>query len=92
MASQAHRAPRIFTGDAFAATAADNENLELLEGCPLTPAEVLQWVRREKERLSRNLAADARLWACPEHQRTWNATLGIEQVTLRQCFGIIDGR
>jgi hypothetical protein len=68
----------------------DNENLELLANCKLTPAEVLQWVRQRKERLCRELAEDARLWTCPEHRRDWNVSLGIEQLTLSQCYGIRD--
>ena len=68
----------------------DNENLELLDGCKLTPAEAMQWARRRKQRLCRELAMDARVWTCPEHRRTWNATLGIEQLLLRQCYGIRD--
>jgi IS5 family transposase len=67
----------------------DNENLRLLTDDDwMTPAEVMQWARRRKERLIRELAADARLWTCPEHRRTWNATLGIEQLTRRQCFAV----
>ena len=66
----------------------DNENLELLAGCGMTPAEVMQWARQRKQRLCRELAMDARLWTCPEHRRTWNATLGIEKLTLWQCYGV----
>jgi hypothetical protein len=68
----------------------DNENLELMAGCKLTPAEVMQWVQREKVRLSGEVARDARLWTCPKHRRDWDVTLGIEKLLLSQCFGIRD--
>lgn len=67
----------------------DNENLRLLPDW-MTPAELLQWVRQEKDRLSRELAADASLWVCPEHRREWDSTLGIEKLALWQCYGVRD--
>ena len=67
----------------------DNENLRLKADW-MTAAEVMQWVRTEKERLSRELAADPRLWNCPEHWRTWDMTIGIEKLALWQCYGILD--
>lgn len=80
---------RCIAGEAVTPPTPDNENLPLLtEDDWMTPAEVLQWARRRKERLIRKLADDARLWNCPEHRRTWNATLGIEQITRRQCYGV----
>jgi hypothetical protein len=82
--------PRCLTGEAFTVPQPDNENLLLLDGCVWTPAEVMQWVRQEKRRLSRKLAANPRLWTCPEHRRTWNATIGIEKLTLWQCYGVLD--
>jgi hypothetical protein len=66
----------------------DNDNLELMPGCRFTPAELLQWARRERKRLSRELAMDARLWTCPEYRRTWEETLGIEKLTLWHCYGV----
>jgi hypothetical protein len=66
----------------------DNDNLELMTGCVLTPAEVRQWAKRRRQRLSRALAKNPQLWNCPEHRRTWNATLGIEKLVLSQCYGI----
>jgi hypothetical protein len=81
---------RFSTGEANLPPKPDNENLPLLEGSVLTPAEALQWARRRKQRLCRELAKDARLWHCPEHRRTWNATIGIEKLTLWQCYGILD--
>jgi hypothetical protein len=66
----------------------DNDNLELMTGCRYTPAELMQWIRRERKRLSGEVATDARLWTCPKHRRDWLVTLGLEQVTLWKCFGI----
>lgn len=90
MSLNEQRLPRFLTGEAFTTPTADNENFPLLLNCPLTPAELMQWVRRERRRLSCQLAADHRLWTCPEHRRTWNATIGIEKLTLWQCYGILD--
>lgn len=78
----------ISVGDAAPPPTPDNENLELLADCKLTPAEVMQWARRRKERLSREVARDAGLWNCPEHRRDWEVTLGIEKLTLWKCYGI----
>jgi hypothetical protein len=90
MTQDEHRLPKPLTGDAFRVPPPDNENLTLMsDSFPLTPAELVQWARRKKKRLSRKLAADPRLWNCSEHRRDWNAADGIEQVTLRQCFGVI---
>jgi hypothetical protein len=66
----------------------DNENLELMTGCKLTPAELLQFIRQHKKRLSRAVAADARLWDCPDHRNDWMTTLGIEKLTLWHCYGV----
>lgn len=71
----------------FAPPEPANENLRLLPDW-MTPAEVMQWVRREKERLSREVADNPRLWNCPEHRRMWDMTLAIEQLTLRQCYDV----
>ena len=53
-----------------------------------TPAEVMQWLRQRKGRLSRELAADARLWACPEHRLTRTITLAIEKCALWHHYGV----
>ena len=90
MATWEYGGARIAIGDSGPPPEPDNENLELMADCSLTPAEVLQWVRRRKRRLCRELAMDSRLWHCPEHRRDWNASLGIEKLTLSQCYGIRD--
>jgi hypothetical protein len=80
---------RLITGEVTPPTP-DNENLRLLPAW-MTPAELMQWVRQEKQRLSRELAMDASLWTCPEHRRTWDATIGIEKLALWQCYGVREG-
>jgi hypothetical protein len=89
MASLTLFGTRLIAGDMPPPTP-DNENLPLMDGCKLTPAEVLQWARREKRRLSRELARDPRLWTCPKHRRQWNEMQGAEKMTLWQCYGILD--
>jgi hypothetical protein len=59
-----------------------------MTGCRFTPAELMQWLRRERRRLCREAALDARLWTCPKHRRDWIFTLGLEELVLRQCYGI----
>jgi hypothetical protein len=78
----------VILGDSVPPRPPDNENLELMAGCKLTPAELLQWTRQEKARLGRELAKDARLWACPEHRRLWDETLELEKLTLWHCYGV----
>jgi hypothetical protein len=79
---------RCGVGEALLLPPPDNDNLELMPGCPLTPAEVMQWLRRERRRLSRAVAMDTRLWTCPEHRRDWIVTLGLEKLTLWHCYGV----
>ena len=65
----------------------DNDNLRLLsEGN--TPAEFMQWARREKERLRRERVADERLLTCPEHRLTWDITLAMEKCCRWHYYGI----
>ncbi len=66
----------------------DNDNLELLGDSVRTPAEWMQWAKRRKRRICRDLLADAQLWTCPEIWRDWHNTRGIEKLLLWQCWGI----
>lgn len=52
-----------------------------------TPAEALQWVRRRKQRLCRELASDAHLWACIEHRLTRTIAIAIERCARWQYYG-----
>jgi hypothetical protein len=55
-----------------------------------TPAEALQGIRRMKDEMRRELAADARLWNCPRHRRIWESVLAAEKCALWQHFGVRD--
>ena len=61
----------------------DNENLVL--SVRLTPAEVLQWVKREKARMRQELKADFRLRSDPKHRLDWEVLEAVERCT-RQRF------
>jgi hypothetical protein len=78
---------RIFAGGLDPLTP-NNDNLELMTGCGLTPAEFMQWVRQQKHRLSREVAVDARLWTCPKYQKDLMLFRGLEQLTLWHCYGV----
>ena len=65
--------------------ATENDNVATISST-MTPAEIMQWVRNDRRRLSRAVIADASLWRCPEHRRQWEITLGIEQITRRKFF------
>lgn len=64
----------------------DNDNMRLLSDW-MTLAEFYQWIRKEKKRLCRELAADSKLWGCPEHRRTWNITIAMERWGLQRYGG-----
>ena len=66
--------------------AADNENLRLLSDW-MTPAELMQWLRREEKRLNKELAADERLWSCPEHRLTREINQAMERCARWHCYG-----
>jgi hypothetical protein len=65
----------------------DNDNWRLMPEWR-TPAEFLQLIRREKDRLRRELLADARLLTCPKHRRTWSIRLAMEKCCLWHYYGI----
>lgn len=66
---------------------ADNDNWHLLPDW-MTPAELLQWVRKDKERMRQELAADFRLRSCPKHRQDWDVLVAIERCTLWHCYGM----
>jgi hypothetical protein len=81
---------RVVLGRPDALPTPDNENLPLRPDW-MTPAELMQWIQREKVRLSREVALNPQLWVCPKHRRDWLLTLGIEKLTLWQCYGVRGG-
>lgn len=64
----------------------DNDNWRLMPEW-WTPAEFLQRVRREKERLRRELLADHRLLSCPNYRRTLSIRLAMEKCCLWHYYG-----
>jgi hypothetical protein len=75
-----------FGGEGFIPAVPDNDNDRLLPDW-MTPAEFFQWIRHEKQRLRRRLAADFRLRSCPEFQRDWEVTLAMEKCGLYHLCG-----
>jgi hypothetical protein len=78
---------RFVIGEAFTPPTPDNENLGLKPDW-MTPAELMQLIRQEKERLRREVAADPRLLTCPDHRRQWNERLAMERCALWRIFGV----
>lgn len=64
----------------------DNENLRLLPDW-MTPAELLQWIRQEREVMRKELAADFRLRSDPKHRNDWDNLEALERATLQQGHG-----
>ncbi len=59
----------------------DNDNWRVA-GNGQTPAEALQVIRRWKSRGKPEPAADFSLRACPEHRKTWDITVAVENWAL----------
>jgi hypothetical protein len=74
------------TGEAFTTPTPDNNNWRLTS--ELTPAEFMQWVRREKQRLHRELLANPSLLTCPEHRRDLTVRLAMEKCALWHYYGV----
>jgi hypothetical protein len=87
MTQNNHRLPCVLIGEAFTTLTPDNNNWRLKNDW-MTPAELMQLIRQEKERLRRELAADPRLLTCPQHRRYWDETLAFEQCALWHLFGV----
>jgi hypothetical protein len=76
---------RFIVGDADPPPNAHNENFGVASSWE-TPAEALQGVRSWRRRLGRELAADARLWACPKHRLKRTIWLAMERCALWQYY------
>lgn len=77
----------ILTGEAFERPQSANDNW-LLKPDWMTPAELMQRVRREKELLRRELEADPGLLDDPTH-RSWRAeTEAMEACALWHLYGV----
>ncbi len=79
--------PTVLTGDAAIVPAAANTNWRIKPDW-MTPAEVMQVVRREKERLRRAVAADPGLVNSPKHRHEWAETLAFERCARWHLFGV----
>jgi hypothetical protein len=65
----------------------DNDNWRLMPDWK-TPAEFLQWVRRTREEMRRELAADFSLRHCPTHRRHWDVLNAMERCCLWHRYGV----
>jgi len=65
----------------------DNDNWRLMDEWE-TPAEFMQWVRQEQERLTRELAANERLLTCPKHRLTREIRQAMEKCCLWHYYGV----
>jgi hypothetical protein len=70
--------PHCLTGESFATPTPDNDNWKLKKDW-MTPAELLQWVRRTREEMQRELAADFSLRHCPKHRGIWESLAALER-------------
>lgn len=78
---------RCLVGEAVSPPPADNDNWRMMPEWR-TPAEALQKIRRWKEQIWQELAADDRLWACPEHRLTRKITFAMERCALWHFYGV----
>jgi len=56
-----------------------------------TPAEALQSIRRMKDEMRQELAADFTLRSCPEHRQIWECLLAAEKCALWHYYGVRQG-
>ena len=68
----------------------DNDNMLLMPEWQ-TPAEFLQWIREEKERLRRELVANPHLLACREHRLSLEIRLAMEKCCHWHYLGMRQG-
>ena len=57
-----------------------NDNWRLMSNWK-TPAEFMQWLKRTREEIRRELAADFRLRNCPMHRQHWETLVAMEKST-----------
>ena len=74
------------TGEAFTTPTSDNENLLLTTS--KTPAELMHFIRQEKERLRRKLAADPSLLNDPQVYMQWEEIKAFEACARYQLFHV----
>ena len=64
-----------------------NDNRPLMEDW-MTPAELFQWIRRTREEMRREMAADPSLLACPKHRQDWESLHALERCALWRYRGV----
>jgi hypothetical protein len=74
-------------GEGSIPPAHDNDNWRLMPDWR-TPAEFMQWIRRDKERLRRKLAADFTLRSNPQYRLDWDILIAMEKCALWHCYGV----
>ncbi len=77
---------RIKAGDGWRPPQHDNDNWRLMREW-VTPAEFMQWLRRTREEMRRELAADFTLRSDPEHRKTWEELAAMERCCLWHYYG-----
>lgn len=65
----------------------DNDNWRLMEEW-MTPAELMQWIRRTRDEMRRELAGDDSLWHCPRHRRQRLSLDAMERCALWHYWGV----
>jgi hypothetical protein len=78
---------RPIAGDIGPLPKPDNDNWRLMADWK-TPAEFLQWLRRTRAEMRRELAADFSLRNCPTHRRHWETLDAMEKCCLWHYYGV----
>jgi hypothetical protein len=81
---------RLVVEEALSLPTPDNNNWTVASSWQ-TPAEALQKLRRIKDEMRRELAADFTLRACPKHRRIWESVLAAEKCALWHYYGVRQG-
>ena len=81
---------RFVVDDSLSLPTPDNDNDGLAPPWQ-TPAEVLQQIRRMRDEMRRELAADFRLRTCPTHRRHWEILIEMEKCALWHYYGLRQG-
>jgi hypothetical protein len=87
MAITEHFKAIFLTGEAFRTPAPANENLQLKPSW-MTSAELMQFIRQEKDLLCREVAADPSLLADPKHRLWREETKAYEACALWHLYGV----
>jgi hypothetical protein len=78
---------RFATDSAFMRPVPQNDNETLMPEW-MTPAELFQWIRRTREEMRRELAADPNLLTSPTHRQNWQTLDVLESAARRRYCGV----